>query len=214
MDVVQLFLGGNHSNRRHDWAVAEGFTNPGSLSPSEANTLVRLVAQQDRSAFATIVAEYGSFVVARALKITKSTEAAEDVAQTVFSNVWTKANQFDTSRGNLFAWLSILTRNASIDHLRVEGRHTRIASTMKQQLAPTSPAVGRDIEREEQRAEVRKALSELGDSQRKAIELAYFEGLTYVEVADRLGEPEGTVKSRIRRGLQQLARLVGEIDGV
>ncbi len=206
--------GGNDPKRRHDWAVAEGFTDPGSLSSVEANNLVRRVAQQDRNAFATVVSEYGSFVYSRALKLTQNPQAAEDVAQVVFSNLWTKAAQFDAQRGNLFAWLTILTRNASIDHLRVEGRHARIATSMKQQLAAVSPTVGKEMERKERQSEVRAALDQLGESQRKAIELAYFEGLTYVEVAERLGEPEGTVKSRIRRGLQQLARLVGEIDGI
>ncbi len=194
--------------------MAEGFTDPGSLSSVEANNLVRRVAQQDRNAFATVVSEYGSFVYSRALKLTQNPQAAEDVAQVVFSNLWTKAAQFDAQRGNLFAWLTILTRNASIDHLRVEGRHARIATSMKQQLAAVSPTVGKEMERKERQSEVRAALDQLGESQRKAIELAYFEGLTYVEVAERLGEPEGTVKSRIRRGLQQLARLVGEIDGI
>jgi RNA polymerase sigma-70 factor (ECF subfamily) len=139
-----------------------------------------------------------------AVRITNDRVLAEEVVQEVFLRLWNSPERFDPARGTLRTYLLAQTHGRSVDLVRAEsarrGREARDARR--------SPGVGYDLEREVVELalaeQVREALADLADSERAAIELAYFGGHTYREVAALLGEPEGTVKSRIRTGLGRL----------
>ncbi len=183
-------------------------SNP--MSSAKARDLLVQIAAGDRTAFEGFAREVTPFVHARVSKIVWDQGAAEDVTQAVMLKVWTGASRFNSGRGNAFAWLTTICRNTAIDHRRVEQRHQRIFSAVKETAEVLDDNVLDETLASEERSEVQQALASLNTTQRDAIQLAYFEGLTYVEVAERLGEPEGTVKARIRRGMIQLSRLLGE----
>lgn len=180
------------------------------MSSARARDLLIGIAGGDRTAFDIFAREVTPFVHARVSRIIWDQAAAEDVTQVVMLKVWTGANRFNSGRGNAFAWLTTMCRNTAIDHCRVEQRHQRISDAAKESAEVLDDNVLDETLAAAERREVRIALASLNSSQRDAIQLAYFEGLTYVEVAERLGEPEGTVKARIRRGMIQLSRLLGE----
>ena len=183
-------------------------SNP--MSSAEARDLLVRIADGDRTAFESFAKEVTPFIHARVSRIVWDSGAAEDVTQAVMLKVWTGASRFNSGRGNAFAWLTTICRNAAIDHRRVEQRHQRIFTAAKETTRVLDDnGIDETLLAVEQR-NLREALASLNESQRNAIQLAYFEGLTYVEVAERLGEPEGTVKARIRRGMIQLSRLLGE----
>ncbi len=190
--------------------LIENPQNP--LSAVEARALLTRIAAGDRQAFEVFARATTPFVHGRVSKIIWDTGVAEDATQAVLLKVWTHAGRFSEGRGNAFAWLTTICRNTAIDHLRSEDRIRRIdavAEKVAETQTPSDGVLTETIHREDQR-EIYAALSMLNPSQQNAIKLAYFEGLTYVEVAEQLGEPEGTVKARIRRGMIQLARLLGE----
>jgi len=122
------------------------------------------------------------------------------VLQDVFLQLWRNPDAFDASRGSLAAWLAVVTRHRSIDRLRKRRPETDIEECVI--------ASGPDLRDETERAllveKVRGALAEMNPDQRTALEMAYFQGLTHAEIAEKTGEPLGTIKTRIRTGLQQL----------
>ena len=140
---------------------------------------------------------YSSVVYAVALRVLGDTGAAEDVLQEIFMQLWRNPSLFDPSRGKLGAWLAVIARNRAIDALRRRHADTDIEDV--------TVSVDHDISAEADRSRamqrVREVLGAMPDAQRHALELAYFEGLTHTEIADKTGEPLGTVKTRIRAGL-------------
>ena len=126
--------------------------------------------------------------------------AAEDVLQDIFLQLWRKPDAFDSSRGSLGAWLAVIARHRAIDRLRQRRPETDLEEVVI--------AGGTDLRDETERSlvieKVRSVLAEMNPDQRKALELAYFEGLTHSEIAEKTGEPLGTIKTRIRSGLQTL----------
>ena len=141
-----------------------------------------------------------------ALRILGDATEAEDIVQEVFSQAWKQAARYDASRGAVGAWLLTLARSRAIDHLRAkrarpgEVSDERVAG----QLVDAGPPADSLVLSSEQVARVRAALDELPLLQRAAIELAYYEGLTHAEIADRLEQPLGTVKTRIRLAMLKL----------
>ena len=141
-----------------------------------------------------------------AMRILGDATEAEDIVQDVFSQAWTQAARYSASRGAVGAWLLTLARSRAIDRLRAkrarpgEVSDERVAG----QLVDAGPPVDSLVLSSEQVARVRAALDELPLLQRAAIELAYFEGLTHAEIADRLEQPLGTVKTRIRLAMLKL----------
>ena len=171
--------------------------------PSDA-ALVVAVGRFDESALAALYDRHGGAIFALARRLLNSRTLAEEVTQEIFLRLWNRPERFDAERGTLRAFLLADTHGRSIDLLRSEAAR-RDRETKEGRLAPT-PAFNLENEalgnvRGEQ---IRAALAELSDGERRAIELAYFSGLTYREVAAELGEPEGTVKSRIRTGMKRL----------
>jgi RNA polymerase sigma-70 factor (ECF subfamily) len=145
---------------------------------------------------------YSSIVYAVALRVLGDTGAAEDVLQEVFLQLWRNPGVFDSSRGNLGAWLAVIARNRAIDGLRKRRPETDIADM----VVSVEPDMAGDAERSRGMEKVRGALGTMPAAQRSALEMAYFEGLTHIEIAAKTGEPLGTIKTRIRTGLLALRK--------
>jgi RNA polymerase sigma-70 factor (ECF subfamily) len=145
---------------------------------------------------------YSSIVYSIALRVLGDTGAAEDVLQEVFLQLWRNPGVFDSSRGNMAAWLAVIARNRAIDSLRKRRPETDIADV----VVSVEPDLAGDTERARAMEKIRGVLGDMPAAQRSALEMAYFEGLTHTEIAARTGEPLGTVKTRIRAGLLSLRK--------
>jgi RNA polymerase sigma factor (sigma-70 family) len=176
--------------------------------------IVERIAAGDEAALAEVYDEHSSLVFGLALRTTRDRGMAEDVTQDVFVNLWKQPHRFDPERGSLRALLAAMARNRAIDLIRSRSAADRRDENEGRKAAVTDPgSVEDDALRSERSDAVRRALAELPEDQRKAIDLAYFAGHTYREVATLLGIPEGTAKSRLRIGMQRLASLL-EAEGV
>lgn len=175
----------------------------------DAELAERLVAG-DEGALAEVYAEHAAFVLALARRVTASATLAEDVTQEVFVALWERPHAFDPCRGSLRSWLGVLTHRRSVDRVRRETTARRY-ETRRATTAPPPPETDiADAATAALLAErVRQAVAALPDDQRRAVELAYFGGKTYVEVAEALGIPEGTAKSRLRLAMRRLAVALG-----
>ena len=177
-----------------------------SVGAPDLAPLIRSVAAGNRDAFARLYDAVSPTVYGVALRILRDPAEAEEAALDAFLQIWKQASRFDDRRGSAISWILVLVRSRAIDRLRSR----RSVREMERPMAPEHEPGGgaedaiHDTWAGEQRAILRRALAELPDSQRRALELAYFEGLTHVELAERLGEPIGTVKTRIRLGLMKL----------
>ena len=169
-----------------------------------AGTVERLAAG-DMGAAAELYDRYAGHVLSLARRILRNDGDAEEVVQDVFSQAWRTARSFESSRGSVISWLLMMTRTRAIDRLRA--RESR-PDTMALPYAGTLQAPGMNAAEHvlsaEQAARIREALVALPAAQREAIELAYYEGLTQSEIAARLAQPLGTVKTRVRTALMTL----------
>jgi RNA polymerase sigma-70 factor (ECF subfamily) len=190
----------------------------GMREHSDDAACVKRAAAGDGAALATLYDAHSRAVYSLILRIVGDEADAEDVLQEVFAQAWRQAGRYDSSRGTVAAWLLNMARTRSIDRLRARrARPDTTAATSEETWQDLSApvvdpgdalAAARDAER------VREALGELPLLQRLAIELAYFEGLTQSEIAERLEQPLGTIKTRIRMGLIKLRdALSGEVAG-
>jgi RNA polymerase sigma-70 factor (ECF subfamily) len=167
-------------------------------------------------ALAALYDRHAGRVLAVARRIVRTPSEAEEVLEDVFWEVWSRAERFDPLRGSPLAYLLLLARSRALDHVRArQRREARILplGSIEELDRAGGPGESRPSPLEHTLAtetgkRVRAALAELGDEQRKAIELSFFGGLSHSEIAERLGIPLGTVKSRIRRGLVVLRRHV------
>ena len=171
------------------------------------------VAKGDLEAFRDLFDAVAPRALAIALRVLKDTAEAEEVVQETFIQVWKTADRFDAARGSAATWICTVARSRALDRLRTRSASTRAVATASAeppppQLLPLEEAVAR-----QDRERVARALAELPAPQRQALELAYFEGLTQAEVAERTGEPLGTIKTRTRMALQKLSTLLGESGG-
>ena len=173
--------------------------------------LMGRLAGRDLAAFETLYDRYGDLVYSVSLRVVGDTYVAEDVTQDVFVRVWRRPEQFDVSRGKFVTWLLSVARNRSIDHRRSQARrmrHEALPSTDEEEdVLPSDdsrddPAAATVLS--DDCAAVRAALEVLPAEQKLAIQLAYFGGLTQQEIANKLGQPLGTVKTRIRLGMQKM----------
>jgi RNA polymerase sigma-70 factor (ECF subfamily) len=181
------------------------------LREADDSSLAREVLDGDERALAQIYGRHGGPCLALARRVLADRVLAEEIVQEVFLRLWRDPARFDPERGSMRAWLCAQVHGKSVDLLRAEtARRAR-----EERDALRNPAVNDDLEREvmdlTEGEAVRRALVSLSDAEREVIELAYFGGHTYREVAVLLEQPEGTVKSRIRSGLLRLrAALIDE----
>lgn len=192
--------------------------SPAESDPNEERArknaeLIRRMAGGDRDALAELYDRLSRPLYATAKHILSDAAEAQDVVHDVFIALWENAASFDASRGAAFSWAVTLTRNRSIDRLRTRTNRARLLeASFPDDLAFGTGAEGLGSD---ERAElgdraqfVVKAMDSLPAEQRRALELAFFSGLTQKEIADSLREPIGTVKARIRRGLIKLRDLL------
>jgi len=171
----------------------------------------RLLAGDD-GALSEIYDQYSSFVFGLAARVTNDRRAAEDVTQEVFVTVWERPAVFDPERGSLRSWLGTLAHRRAVDFVRREEASRRRAQR-EAELAALPPDIEELATALALAERVRVAVDELPSDQQDAIRLAYFGGKTYRQVADMLGIPEGTAKSRLRMGLRRMADTL-EREGV
>lgn len=182
------------------------------MPPMEERSDVQLIERllvRDQSALREVIRDYGGVVHGMARRVLAEPSLAEEVAQDTFLALWRRPGAFDPARGSLQSFLLGIVRNKAIDLVRKEEslRRTRDALAAEMQVKPDSYDSGDQVE---ERQQVRDALEKLSEVQREAIVLAYFGGRTYREVADELGIPEGTAKTRLRDGLVKLKQSLGK----
>ncbi|HXE89629.1 MAG TPA: sigma-70 family RNA polymerase sigma factor [Terriglobales bacterium] len=166
--------------------------------------LVARVRGGDQSAMAELYDRYSRVVYAVALRVLGDTAAAEDVLQDVFMQLWRNPGVFDASRGTMTAWLAVIARHKAIDLQRKRRPEDDVSEVMLSVEADLDDAA----ERSRAMEKVRGVLGGLPAEQRKALEMAFFDGLTHTEIAAQLGEPLGTVKTRIRTALLALRKAI------
>jgi RNA polymerase sigma-70 factor (ECF subfamily) len=164
------------------------------------------IARGDHTAFAELYDRHARLVYSLALRILQERADAEDTVQEVFAQVWAQAGRYDPSRGAVAAWMLMLTRSRALDRMRARRSRPEAAAAPDEaeQVADRSAAQDIELLSAEQVTRLQRALADLPDAQRTALELAYYEGLTHAAVAARLGEPLGTVKTRIRQAVIKL----------
>ncbi|GAC1362568.1 MAG: sigma-70 family RNA polymerase sigma factor [Actinomycetota bacterium] len=176
---------------------------------SEDRTLMMRVAGGDEYALASLLARYGPGSLGLATRICKNLALAQEVVQEVFLSVWLRAGSFDGNRGSVAAYIFSAVHHRAVDAVRHEVALRR-RDEADARLSPVT--TGEDVAEAAwlklRRSEVRAAVARLPALQREALELAYFEGLSYREVAERLAIPQGTAKTRLRDGMIRLRCLV------
>ncbi len=201
------------------------------ISMSDADLVARVVTGDER-AFTAVYDRHVATVYGAALRLLRDREAAEEVVQETWLALWNRAEHFDAARGSLIGWLLTIARNRALDRLRAASRRPQLVSLESDERdSPLSDVLDRAIaagqrtgggspERDEplaavvrawERSVVRAAVAAMPELERCAIELAYDEGLTQVEIAERLGWPLGTVKTRTRNGLARLRAALEDV---
>ena len=170
--------------------------------------LVALAARCEQSALAELYDRYGRTAYGLALRVLRDQALAEDAVQEAFLSLWRGASRFIPERGKASTWILTLVHRRAVDLVRREER--RRADTLEHAPEPTGGAVDEQAWLRLQRERVQSALRQLPDQQREAIELAYYGGFTQSELAERLGQPLGTIKSRMFAGLARLRELLAE----
>mgnify|MGYP001492485554 CR=1 FL=1 len=185
-----------------------GGTQPNA---SDDRALLARVVQGDERALGLLYDRYSGPLYAVAYRIAGERADAEEIVLEVFSQAWRSASRFQGEKGSVIAWLTMICRSRALDLVRARGRRHRLVESATQAEAGDAPAMGSgpsnptDLVADGERAkQVALALTELSAPQRQAIELAYYEGLSHSEIAERLNEPLGTVKTRVRLAMQKL----------
>ena len=177
--------------------------------PAEVDRrLIRSIGAGSADALAGLYDRYASLVFGLAKRITGQTEDAEEVVQDVFAQVWKQATRYEGSRATVAGWIVMLARTRAIDRVRSRRARPDQAAAMDPDGLPPMPASEPDPEQVALSAEdvrsVQGALQELADNQRSLVDLAYYEGLTHAEIAERTGVPLGTVKTRLRTAMMTM----------
>ncbi len=168
-------------------------------------SLLERVVQKDEAALSELYDRYSGLVYSEAKRILRDPGAAEEILQDLFYQVWQTASRFDPQRGSLPGWLVVVARNRAISRLRRKsGKGEELpenAVDLRVDLA-TSSAQNLLVEK------VRRVLSSMPEGQRAAVEYAYFEGMSHSEIAEKTGEPLGTIKTRIRSAMETLKKVL------
>ncbi len=176
------------------------------------NDLVLRLQRREQEALAELYDRYGRLVYSLILRIVKNTATAEDLVQEAFLRVWNRVHGFDASKGSIGPWLIAVARNRAIDYLRSSGGRERNAVQFDEF---DHPALYSEMEHNllvsDKARRVKAALDRLSPQQQQVIELAYFEGLSQTEIAERMGQPLGTVKTWVRTALKNLRNELGVV---
>jgi RNA polymerase sigma-70 factor (ECF subfamily) len=180
--------------------------------PANSNTgvhLIQRVANQDREAFSQLYDRFSTVVFSLAMRMLRARSAAEDLLQEVFVQVWRQARGYSAERGSPEAWIINIARSRAIDKSHgIRRIENSLVLTDDPAWAESSDNAESPATVSESRLTMNAALANLPDTQRKVLELAYFDGLTQTEIAQRLAEPLGTVKTIMRSGIQRLREIV------
>jgi RNA polymerase sigma-70 factor, ECF subfamily len=167
--------------------------------------LMPLVEVGDAEAFAALYDRHGRMAYSLAYRMVGEKQEAEDVVQEAFIKVWRSAGGYRVGRGSVRSWVLSIVRNRGIDHIRSRARRGRMQDKVEASAPTSEPSEAfAQTRRNTQQEQVREALQALPQEQLKILELAYFSGYTHVEIAERLELPLGTVKGRMRLGLQKM----------
>jgi RNA polymerase sigma-70 factor, ECF subfamily len=178
--------------------------------PDNAPALLRQIAGGDGEAFRRFYDRYASLIFTFAFRLLGSRSDAEDLLQEVFLQVWRQAQSYNPDRGSPEAWLITMTRSRAIDKLRSIRRRDMSPLPPGESVPPEGEAqVGPPTQALEAKLTVQGVLTRLPAAQRTVLEMAYFDGLTQSEIAAQLREPLGTVKTRMRAGLERLRGFLG-----
>jgi RNA polymerase sigma-70 factor (ECF subfamily) len=179
-------------------------------SHADRDLLVR-AADGDQQAIAALYDRYGGVLYAVAYRVARQRADAEDAVVEAFTQAWRDASRFEASRGSVAGWLTMIARSRALDIVRARTRRDRITASASSRESEGSLAMGSSpadpadsYDTTERKRQVQAALETLSPPQRQAIELAFFEGLSQSEIAQRLEEPLGTIKTRVRLGMQKL----------
>jgi RNA polymerase sigma-70 factor (ECF subfamily) len=170
------------------------------------------LAAGDEQALAALYDSYGGLAYSLALAMVRDATDAEEVVADAFGQMWRSASTFDVSRGNVAAWVTTIVRTRALDLLRARRRRSRMLDQAAAAtddagspgLSSAPPPADRGVEQSEAAVLVRRSLAELPAAQRVVLELAYFSGLSQSEIAAQLSEPLGTIKTRMRAGMEKL----------
>lgn len=189
--------------RPESFNSAENVKQP-TFEGSSDLELIGAIVSRDQRAFAELFRRHYRLVMWSSQTILVNTAESEDVAAEVLFNFWLEPEKFDPSRGTLLSYLRVKAKGRSVDIVRAEASRYRRERNHADRSGAVELGVDARIISIETKVRLREALAQLSTEERESIELAYFGGLTYVAVAQHLGEPEGTVKSRIRSGMGRL----------
>ena len=167
-------------------------------------SLVSSIRSGSQGAMAVLYDRYSAIVYSVALRVLGDTGIAEDILQDVFVQLWRNPAAFDASRGKLAPWLAVIARNRAIDALRKRPAEIDVDDV----IVSVEPDLADEAERSRAMEKVLKVLGGMPATQRSAVEMAYFQGMTHAEIAEKTGEPLGTIKTRIRSALLMLRKAV------
>lgn len=187
--------------------------DPGALHHLADEELMRLVRSSDPQAFAVVYGRHSGSAFSLAYRMCGTRTTAEDVVQEAFMALWRSGGRYDARRGSVRTWVLGIVHNRAIDALRRATVHDRRRASDEglEERFETGERTDAEVARREEAGEIRSALGELPSEQSQVIELAYYGGFTHAEIADILGAPLGTVKGRMRLGLEKLR---GQLDGL
>lgn len=181
--------------------------------PGDEALLIRQMVEGDQAALSQLYDRYARVMYSLAFKMLGSAEEAEETVLDAFSQAWRNAHRYDASRSRVDSWLFLMTRSRALDRLRKRKRQSRtveVATVAAQSVGSESTNLPEeDLLITERREQVGAAMVQLSQEQRQVIELAYFHGLSQSEIAKRTGMKLGTVKTRIRLGLNKLRGILG-----
>ena len=187
---------------------------PPELTVREASVLlVRVAEERDRAAFTVLFKHFGPRLKAFLLRTEHDEDRVESVVQDVMVSVWRKAHTFDPSKSNASTWMFTMARNRLIDTVRQEGRRRRLSDELAREPDATEESgTDYDIERWESGEQIKRLMKDLPAEQARAVVLAFIEGKSHRDIADDLGVPVGTIKSRIRLAFKRMRANLGEVE--
>lgn len=186
----------------------------GAAAAADREQLDRVI-RGDSSALRAIYDRCSGRAFAIALKVLGTRPDAEEVLQETFLEIWKRAREYDPRRGGIEGWVVTIARSRSIDRLRARGAAAAHLSNVSaaNPISDAAPPL-EAAEQRQNRERIHAALQSLPAEQRTVLELAYFEGLSQREIAERTGDPLGTVKTRVRLGMEKMALMLGEREGL